>query len=229
MKEKYKNFVKDSVLFKGIDPDDYDITQRISMPVFNSFDKGETVIGQDEIVRQIGIIISGTILSVKLHRDGGSQIIDFLKRGEIIGLESTFSTFTTSPCSLIANSQCSVVFISCKKIFDSADVTEACKGSIWQNITNLLSDENIRRMHKIDILSKRGLRERINTFLEILTKKRNAATVDIGMTQEQFSQYLGVNRSALCKELNTMKHEGLIEYRRSIYTVCKGFDPKSDN
>ena len=87
-------------------------------------------------------------------------------------------------------------------------------------MAKILSDENIKIMYKVDVLSKRTIRERITTHLSIISEKRNSRTFDIGMTQEQFAQYLCINRSTLSKELNNMRREGLITFSGSRYTIC---------
>ena len=76
-------------------------------------------------------------------------------------------------------------------------------------------------MYKTDVLSRRTLRERVTTYLSIIREKRGSDTFDIGMTQEQFAQYLCVNRSALSKELNAMRREKLIDFRKTVYTIKK--------
>jgi DNA-binding transcriptional ArsR family regulator len=42
---------------------------------------------------------------------------------------------------------------------------------------------------------------------------------NIAMDRESFSQYLGVNRSALSHELSLMRQEGIIEVRRADFKV----------
>jgi len=217
--ENHNDPIKNSRLFKDLSSNDFDCVHEVLAPVIKKYDKEEVIIAQGDVVDKIGIVLSGDILQTKIHHDGSSQIIDLFQKGEIVGTESAFSTFTTSPCFLIANSGCSVAFLSCREMLDSEDISGICKETVWENIANLLSDENIRKMYKINILSKRGLRERILTFLEILTRKRNSTVVDIGMNQGQFAQYLEVNRSSLSKELNCMRKEGLIDYKRNVYTL----------
>jgi CRP-like cAMP-binding protein len=91
--------------------------------------------------------------------------------------------------------------------------------NILNNIINLLADENIRLTYKADVLSIKGMRERIMAHLSIMQEKRGKRSFDLGMNQEQFAQYLCVNRSALSKELNRLKAEGIIAYKNNSYTV----------
>jgi CRP-like cAMP-binding protein len=74
-------------------------------------------------------------------------------------------------------------------------------------------------MYKIDVISKRTLKERILTYLSIMKEKRDDSLIDIGMNQEEFAQYLCVNRSTLSTELNQMKKAGLIDYNKNSYRV----------
>ena len=74
-------------------------------------------------------------------------------------------------------------------------------------------------MYKIDVLSKRTLQERVLTYLSVISEKKGKDTFDISMNQEQFAQYLCVNRSVLSKELNKMRQKGLIDYRKNWYTI----------
>ena len=93
------------------------------------------------------------------------------------------------------------------------------KEIILENIIHLLSDISIRQMYKIQVISKHGLRDRIMAHLLIMQRKRNTEVFDIRMSQEQLAQYLCVNRSALSYELNKMKKEGLIDFKKSKFKI----------
>lgn len=118
---------------------------------------------------------------------------------------------------LTADTGCAVVFFRYSLFFSSHGISPSCKIILLQNITKILSDENIKITYKVDVLSKHTIRERILTHLSIISEKRGSHTFDIGMNQEQFAQYLCVNRSTLSRELNAMRREGLI--RRNIVHV----------
>lgn len=163
--------------------------------------------------------MEGKVLSVKYHYDGTSQILQTFHNNDIIGLEAVSSTFFTSPSMLIAETDCIIAFFKYSDFFTNSKLSEVCKITLLQNMNKILSDENIKIMYKVDVLSKRTIRERIITYLSIISEKRNSRTFDIGMNQNQFAQYLCTNRSALSKELNDMKREGLISFSRTTYTI----------
>lgn len=211
--------IRDSALFQGLSEKDFRCVSQALSPSVKTYEKKDVLIGQGDVVKKIGIIQDGRVIGVKYHYDGSSQILRILKPNGIIGLESVSSSFSTCPCMLIAESYCTVLFFTYHEFFTSSQITASCKEQLRQNVINILADENIRMMYKIDALSRRTMRDRIMTYLSIIMEKRGSNTFDIGMTQEQFAQYLCVNRSVLSTELNRMRKEKLIEFNKSIYTI----------
>ena len=211
--------IRKTPLFQGLDAEDFKEIYLALSPSVKTYQKKEVITEQGEVVEQIGIVQEGRITGIKYHYDGSSQILRLIKPFETIGLESVSSSFFTSPCFLVADSYCSIVFFTYEEFFCSPHISSDSKKVIWRNVLNILADENIRMMYKIDTLSKRTLRERITTYLSIIREKRGTDTFDIGMTQEQFAQYLCVNRSVLSKELNLMRREHLIDFNKTVYTI----------
>lgn len=213
------NRIKKSALFHGLNNEEFEALFPTLSPAVKTFEKNEIVLRQGEVAKQIGVLLSGNISSVKYHYDGSSQILKILSPYDIIGLESASSSFLTNPYMSIASSRCCVVFLTYSELLTSQNVPDSHKHILWQNVISILSDENIRLIYKIDTLSKRTLRERILTYLNIMREKRGTDTFDIGMTQAQFALYLCVNRSSLSHELNQMRRDGLIDFKKSIYTL----------
>lgn len=213
--------IRDSALFKGLTPEEFDNIFDRLMILKKSYTKKEVIMRQGDIVKNIGIIENGSVTGTKYHYDGSAQIIKMLGENDIVGIEAVHSTFLTSPCTLTADSYVTIVFFSYQDLFEPALLTDRCRDLLYQNVINILSDENIKMMYKMDVLSRRTLRERVTTYLSIIREKRGSDTFDIGMTQEQFAQYLCVNRSALSKELNAMRREKLIDFRKTVYTIKK--------
>ena len=212
--------IRSSTLFKNISETDFDMICHELKPHIRMYSEDETILIQGDVIEKISIIAAGKVLSVKYHYDGTSQILQTFRKNDIIGLEAVSSTFFTSPSMLIAETDCTLAFFRYSEFFTTPVISNTCKIILLQNMAKILSDENIKIMYKVDVLSKRTIRERITTHLSIISEKRNSRTFDIGMTQEQFAQYLCINRSTLSKELNNMRREGLITFSGSRYTIC---------
>lgn len=61
------------------------------------------------------------------------------------------------------------------------------------------------------------------TYLRIMGRKSGSDTFSIHMDREQFAQYLCVNWSALSYELNQMKRDGLIEFKKDEFKLLEKF------
>lgn len=211
--------LENSKLFRGLSVCDIATVCDLLTVTEKEYSKNDVIINQGEPVRKIGILKKGSIISVKYHYDGNAQILRIYHQGEVFSLEAVNTSLSTSPASLISRTDCEVIFIPYSKLMESEAVSDITKNRILSNAGEILGNELIRLTYKIDVLSKRTLRERIMTYLSLIKERSADSTFDIGMNQEQFAQYLCVNRSVLSKELNKMRKSGLIDYKGNRFTV----------
>jgi CRP-like cAMP-binding protein len=216
-----------SKLFQGVGAGELTKLCAAAIPAEKDYAKNQIIINQGDPVKRIGVLKKGNAISVKYHFDGNTQILRIYHQGEALLLDAVNTTLLTSPATLISQTDSTVVFIPYDAIFEADSVSDDAKIRIRANSSELLSNELIRLMYKIDVLSKRTLRERILTYLSLIRERSGVSSmpggeaVDIGMTQEQFAQYLCVNRSVLSAELNRMRKSGLIDYKGSRFIIKK--------
>lgn len=210
----YKN-----ILFRGFGAEAVREIIRDFPISFRAYQRNETITAQGDDVRSIGMILEGKAICSKYHYDGEVQILQILERGETVGLEAISSSFSTSPYTVSADDLCVIAFFPYIKFLESDSVAAKLKVDMLKNAVNMMADDNIKKDYKIDVLSKRTLRGRIITYLSIICEKKKSDEVNIGMTQEQFANYLCVNRSVLSNELNKMRREGIIAFDGKNYSL----------
>ena len=91
-------------------------------------------------------------------------------------------------------------------------------------MVTVIAEKNIVLMDKVDILSKKTLREKIATYLLQEASKQQSLYFDIHLGRVQLAEYLCVDRSALTRELNTMKAEGYIDFDKNTFRVLKNLE-----
>ena len=219
MDEEVVKTLKKSKLFQGLSEGDIETVLRAVAVPERKYAKNQIIVNQGEPVSKVGILKKGSAISTKYHLNGNEQILRIYHQGEVFSLDAVNTTLMTSPATLTSRTESTVLFIPYAKILESDFVGPDVKKTIMSNCAEILSNELIRLMYKIDVLSKRMLRERILTYLSLMKERSGSDTVDIGMNQEQFAQYLCVNRSVLSKELNRMRRSGLIDYKGNRYTI----------
>lgn len=176
----------------------------------------ELIFLEGETVEDIAILHSGTVRGEKFHLEGEIDLMHIYQRGEIFGVEAPVSRLKTSPLTYMANEDICVILINFKSVLKTKYAAELALA-----LLRILADDNIKKLYKIEVLSKRGLRDRIMTYLRIINQKSGSDVFSINMDREQFAQYLCVNRSALSYELNQMKRAGLIDFRKDRFRLLE--------
>lgn len=178
------------------------------------YDSQQIIYGQDEPVFRPGIVHSGLVKGERLHAEGTSNLAYYYVRGEIFAFEGALSGKRTSPLQITADSGTCVIFFDVQNIFNSTFERLLVKG-----LMEILANDDIKKLYRIEILSKKGLRERIMAHFYVMASKNNGYSFDLNMSQQQLARYLCVNRSALSHELNQMKREGIIAFEKRRVTL----------
>lgn len=214
MDTKSMEILKKSGLFDRLSDKECELLFNMIAISEKSYSKREIIVHEGSEVQHFFIVKKGKVIGEKFHIEGETDLLNVFEEGEILGLEAASSTFKTSPLTYTADTEATVIMIEIASILSCP-----LKEIILENIIHLLSDISIRQMYKIQVISKHGLRERIMAHLLIMQRKRNTEVFDIKMSQEQLAQYLCVNRSALSYELNKMKKEGVIDFKKSKFKI----------
>ena len=82
---------------------------------------------------------------------------------------------------------------------------------------NLLIEDNRQQNEKIELLSKRTVRDRLMFFMKKRMNKDNVFKVTTSYTA--ISDYICVDRSNLMRELAKMEKDGLIERNGKIINI----------
>ncbi|MCQ2386533.1 MAG: helix-turn-helix domain-containing protein, partial [Clostridia bacterium] len=91
--------------------------------------------------------------------------------------------------------------------------------------TALLARRSLSLNDRIQVLSKPTLRQKLLTYLsECLNRSPgNSHTVAVPMNRAALASYLGVNRSALSRELSRMQKDGVLRVNRTLFFLPCGF------
>ena len=182
--------------------------------VEKSFVKEEIIYNEGDVIDSICLVLSGSVRSEKNYHDGEVHILSVFEKDSIFALEITTSCRRTTPITYVANEDSTVLFLSM-----TGTVDNRYGAGIRRAVMEQLADENIRMMHKVEILAEKSLRGRIMVYLEILAQKSETKEFAVLMNREQMARFLCVNRSALSNELNKKKKEGIIDFKRRRFTI----------
>ena len=183
--------------------------------------KNEIVISEEKLVNEVGILISGELCKVQYYSDGTEQLVQKLQKSYMVGLEVAVSIKKTSPYTMYATQPSIVFWFPVRYIEEAGVLEEEDRIFLYQRIVRFLANEDIRKYRKIEILSSKGVREKIEKYLRIQSIRYQSHEFDIEFNREQLANYLGINRSVLSHELKIMEKDGLLIVHKNHFTLLK--------
>lgn len=185
------------------------------------YGKGQYLIQHQQLVNRFAVILSGRVNIMHIFPEGSSSLMTVLTDGAVLAADLIFTRTRISPYHAMAVAETCVVYFPVELLTTAGLLTESWRQAVLNNLLMLISQENIKKEYRLAILSQRGLRERIMTFLTMQANRIQDTTVRISFSREELASYLCVNRSALSHELSMMQQEGLITFRKNVFTIHK--------
>jgi len=218
--EREKAALRVTRVFRGLPEDEFEAVLQHGLARGVRYSKGSTIAEAESRRGEFMIILSGRIQGVREQEGGSQDFVQLFVPGEICGLDIVCSATRRCPFRLQALDETDLVCIDYDAML-SGMISSNAEKKLREGVCQALANESLRRLHKIDVLYRRALRDRVCVYLRNLKILSGSDSVETNMDREQFAQYLGVNRSALSSELSKMRADGLIDFRKGSFTLLK--------
>lgn len=217
MEECFENL--NSALFKDISSQDLKTMLSCLGYHFGSFEKGEIIFHEGQELHYIGVVVSGAVDIVKEDILGNRTCFARISKGDLFGLAFACGSDKQSAVSYVTAEDASVLFLPIDRVMHSCDNSCAFHQRMVVNLAGLIADESRKFVKKLEIVTKRSIREKILTYLNMQHKQNNSSYIEIPLGRIELADYLCVDRSALTRELAKMKKEGLIDFDGNCFKV----------
>ena len=186
-----------------------------------TYEKGAAVCLAGAFVREIGLVLGGRVHLVKDDAWGNSNIIAEISRGEMFAEAIVCGGVGVLPFTVVAAADAEVMFIDFQRIISVC--TSAClfHALLIRNMIGVIARRNIMLVGKMEHITKRTTREKLLSYLSEQSRFRGGHSFEIPFNRQELADYLSVDRSALSAEMSRLKAEGLIDYRKSRFTLNK--------
>ncbi len=181
--------------------------------------KGNYLLLPQEKMEQFAVLLEGKIHILHIFSDGTYSIMDALKPGEVFGADLICTRSRLSPYHAVAAEHSRLMFFPWELFLKEGLLLESLRQKILGRFLLLISNCNMQKEYRLAILSQKGLRERIVTYLTMQADKRHTRSFTIPFSREEMASFLCVNRSALSHELSLMEQEGLLTFRKNSFTL----------
>ena len=195
-------------IFEGIEEEDIKKMLKCFDAKTRTFKKDRTIVTNIINIKMIGIILEGTANVERYDYNGNRSIIEKLEKNSVFG--EVFSRLG-SDISVISTSDCEVLFIEYEHL-----IKRCKKGCIYHsiltnNVLQLLSKKIVDLNKRLEILSKRTIRDKLLSYFELLANNNPKRSFNLPFTYTDLADYLSIDRSAMMREIKNLKEEGFIE------------------
>ena len=208
-----------SPLFNGISPDERATMLGCIGYHIGTFKKGEIVAFEAENIKHIGIVLSGAVDMIKEDLWGNKTMLVRIRKDELFGETFACGEDNLSVVTFLVSEDARILFMPFDRVMHSC--TSACMfhHRLIENMVKIIANKNRDLMRKLEIISKRNLREKVLAYLSIHAQTQNSRYFEIPLGRVELAEYLCADRSALTRELSKMKDDGLIDYDKNCFRI----------
>ena len=164
----------------------------------------------------IAYIKKGKIEVIKNNYNGTENIVDEFSEGELINYLNIY--LNDNSVSLEASSDTVITILSYSTI-KNIDINDKLYSQFFKNMFFLLNDSIKNKNERIDLLTKKSTRDKLLTYFNKLSVKSNSRNIYLPMSFSTLAKYLGVDRSAMSREIGYLKDEGFINVKSRKITL----------
>lgn len=209
----------DSPLFEGIQPEDRMAMLGCTGYHIGSFHKGDIVAFEDENIKHIGIVISGAVDMIKEDIWGNKTMLVRTCMNEVFGETFACGSDNLSVVTFQASEDSQILFMPFDRVMRSCTMACQFHHRLIENMVRVIANKNRDLMRKVEVVSKRTIREKLLAYLSVQAQVQESRYLEIPFGRVELAEYLCVDRSALTRELAKMKLEGLIDFDRNCFRM----------
>lgn len=194
-------------IFANIDNDDIDRMLKCFEARKLEYKKDRTIISNVINTNLVGIILNGTANMIRYDYNGSRTIIEKLEKDSVFG--EVFS-YLGNDISVVATSDCEILFIDYNNLIHRCRKSCVCHTMLTDNILKLLSKKIIELNGRLEVLSKRTIREKLLGYFNLMVKGKTNRYFYLPFSYTELADYLAIDRSAMMREIKNLKDESIV-------------------
>lgn len=215
------DLLREVSLFDGIQTKNLDGLLSCLNALDRRYKKSEVVLHHGSSIDHVGVVLEGSVQVIKDDVFGNRSIISTVGRGELFAEVFAFSVTDSSPISVVATEDCTIMWIQFRRIISVCSSACEFHTAMIGNMLKLIAEKNLVLNQKIDYLSKRNIRDKLLAYFSDRADAEQSLTFTIPYNRGELADYLCVDRSALSRELGKLKKEGVLEYKKNKFTLSR--------
>ena len=168
----------------------------------------------------VGIIERGEASVIRIDKDGVSTVLEELSVGGVFGRTVAYAGSVRDSMEVVCRTPCDVLFIDYPHIFKRCEKACTHHSLLVQNMLRLMADKAQALSLRVDVLSRRSIREKLLCYFRQLSEQEGKQTFTLPFSLSTLADYIATDRSAMMRELKRLKEEGVIRSDGRKITLC---------
>lgn len=209
----------DTALFGGIKKEDMGAMLSCTGYHISTYSKGQVIALENEKIRHVGIVLSGAVDMVKEDVWGHKTLLARIGKEELFGESFACCEDNLSLVTFSAPEDTRVLFIPFHRIMHTCSMACEFHHKLVENMVRIIAGKNRELMKKVEVVSQKTLREKILAYLSHQSQRAENRYFEIPLSRQELAEYLCADRTALSRELASMKADGLIDYDKNMFRI----------
>ena len=156
----------------------------------------------------ICLITKGSVNLIRNNETGNSYIIEKIEENNLFG--SFIYNINDFDFDVITTEETEIISMNYYDLLNYRGKNKNYNIFI-KNIFQILNSKIKENNERINILTRKGIRNKLLEYFEIMYKKNNSRNIYLPFTFTALADYIAVDRSAMARELKSLKEEGFIK------------------
>ena len=185
----------------------------------SAYRKGEIIAFEAENIKYVGILLSGTVDMIKEDVWGSKTVLLRMHKDDLFGETFACGADNLSVVTFAVSEDARILFMPFDRVMHSCTMACVFHNRLIENMVRIIAAKNRDLMRKVEVVSKRTIREKLLAYLSIQAQTKGTCSFEIPFGRTELAEYLCVDRSALTRELVKMQDEGLITYEKNSFQL----------
>ena len=204
-------------LFRGITPEKLSANLEEISFTTRTYKKGEILARQGDECNRLVILTKGSVRGEMIDYSGRLIKVEDIAAPRAIAPLFLFGEENRYPVEVTANEPTEVIEIPKTSVLELFRKNE----QFLENYMNLSANYARTLSDKLFFMSFKTIRQKIASYLLRLYKQQQQLHITLDRSQQELSDYFGVSRPSLARELAHMQEDGLLTADRKQITILQ--------
>lgn len=192
------------------------LLKKLESHIYN-FDKHEEILPTLKSTNIICIILEGCAKIINTNYLGEETLLDELYENSVFS--TNMSNIDNIENHIYATEPCKILVIDYNKLINAKNLTLSYYNVFILNLFKILNEKFKENINRTQILTKKNIRDKLLAYFSTEYKRTKSHNIYLPSNFKALSDYLSINRSAMFRELKSLKEDKFIKVNGKKITL----------